>query len=735
MLYKVNMGSIIQTRLKVFIKKQKTLNDFFFLTLIVIITYWPVAFQIFSLKNDSLVQYLPYRYHLSESIQNGYFPFWSPYLYTGVPIHADLQGMTWNPIVLIISLITQYDMSVLQIEVTAYLILCAIGMYSLLKSFSLSRVACLTGAVAYVCCGYITDSASVIPWVSSAAFIPFVFTAFHYLLKAPSLKFALLFSIALLLFFVCCYPSLFIYSGYIISFITLLHLIGHLKSKRKEILIFFSYLLLAVVLFLLIASPAIISYWEYLPYYSRGSGISYSLASTNNFPVFSSISFITANSVSKNHPWIVTDLSMRNTYTGLFFCVFLGLSLFKQQTNKLKTLFAIVIFSFLYSLGASFPIHQLAYKYLPLFNTFRHSGNMRLFTIIGTLIISTTYFNELFTRPHLRDKKIVSLTLKILGFSLLTIFCLILFKQNTINSIRVIANEISAKQKLDVVSFDLMLAFICLLQAGFAFAFVITFERDLRRLFISLFFLNSIIFAWIGQPFTFISQVRTSTVDRYLSSFPKGYPLQAFHTPVGAHEYSNLSNVSLIGYKNFYNKNITIQDYIINPTMNRDYTNFLTEEKLRKNFANYLPVYLSESNSQDQTTIHDDQNTKGKQHNERMSRMTKIHSLKVLSFGPNHLDLEIWSSKYMFLNVFQQYNHNWHAYINGVFTPIYKTNIAFIGVRVPIGKTHVRLEYKSSLITKMTYASIMTLIIVLVSILFLLKRERQSCTKISPAII
>ncbi|MEO7983825.1 MAG: hypothetical protein ABI688_07070 [Bacteroidota bacterium] len=274
-------------------KNSNTITDIILLIIVTVIAYLPVSAFIFSLKNDSLVQYLPFRYHLSESIQHGYFPFWSPYLYTGFPIHADMQGMTWNPIVLTLSLFTRYNMSVLEFEVLIYLVLAATGMYSLLRSFSLHRAICIVGGVSYMSCGFITGSASVIPWISSAAFIPFVLKYLKQFLETVTLKNALAFSISLSLLFLCGYPTFFIYTSYIVLAILLFAAINYFRNKPSPVSIrTVGFLFLSVLVFFCICSPAIISYWEFLPYYSRGSGITVARAAQNPFTPFSSLSFV-----------------------------------------------------------------------------------------------------------------------------------------------------------------------------------------------------------------------------------------------------------------------------------------------------------------------------------------------------------------------------------------------------------------------------------------------------------
>src|SRR4051812_20415090 len=101
--------------------QQKKLNEgnypfYFLLFFIGIVAYWPLSLQVFSLKNDAITYFLPFRFQISESIRNGFFPFWSPYIYTGLPLHADIQSGAWNPVVLLISLFTRYNMSVLEFE-------------------------------------------------------------------------------------------------------------------------------------------------------------------------------------------------------------------------------------------------------------------------------------------------------------------------------------------------------------------------------------------------------------------------------------------------------------------------------------------------------------------------------------------------------------------------------------------------------------------------------------------
>jgi hypothetical protein len=334
----------------------KDLVLLFFLTLIV---YWPLSLNLLSLKNDALVQYLAYRYHLSEAVRHGYLPLWNPYLYTGFPIHADMQGEVWNPLVLFLSLVSKYDMTILQWEVLIYLFLAAVGVYRLVKYLGLSRRTAICCGIAFMSCGYMTDSISVVPWIPSAAFIPFIVLYFLRSLKLMLLSDAIKFSLCLSLMFLCGYPSFFIFLNYILGGSFILWLIYQIKEHNKTVV--FKVLLhlgIAYLFFLLICSPAIISYYEFLPYYLRGSGISYEKATQNPLVPFSFITYLLPNAASKAN-FVSTDLSMRNAYVGFFIFLFFLISL--KNLNRFKTIVLVfTIFSCFFSLGSLTPVQKLS---------------------------------------------------------------------------------------------------------------------------------------------------------------------------------------------------------------------------------------------------------------------------------------------------------------------------------------------------------------------------------------
>ena len=53
-------------------------KNYLLLLVIGLLAYWPLTLGIFSVKNDAIHYFLPYRFNISEAFRNGEFPFWSP---------------------------------------------------------------------------------------------------------------------------------------------------------------------------------------------------------------------------------------------------------------------------------------------------------------------------------------------------------------------------------------------------------------------------------------------------------------------------------------------------------------------------------------------------------------------------------------------------------------------------------------------------------------------------------
>src|SRR5688572_8010726 len=110
-------------------RKNYLLTAFFFFLLTSILFLWPISFCILSLKNDALTYYYPVRTLISDALNNGELPLWTPFINMGYPLHADMQSGAWNPIIWIFSFLTQYTLAAFHYELIFYFTLAGLGFY------------------------------------------------------------------------------------------------------------------------------------------------------------------------------------------------------------------------------------------------------------------------------------------------------------------------------------------------------------------------------------------------------------------------------------------------------------------------------------------------------------------------------------------------------------------------------------------------------------------------------
>jgi uncharacterized membrane protein YfhO len=79
-------------------------------------------------------------------------------------------------------------------------------------------------------------------------------------------------------------------------------------------------------------------------------------------------------------------------------------------------------------------------------------------------------------------------------------------------------------------------------------------------------------------------------------------------------------------------------------------------------------------------------------------------------FVPGLFAIETETGKQEFLVLLQNKYDNWSAFVNGVRTPIIKTNLSFMGIMVPPGKNNVEFVYKTKTLKYLSVFSILFII-------------------------
>lgn len=544
-----------------------------FLLVMALLCFWPLTFGVFSAKNDNITQFLPVRFNVSEALRAGHLPLWSPYIYLGYPIHGDMQGGAWNPIVWILSLFSRYDLTSLHAEILCYVFLAGAGMYRLLGAINILPSIKIIGALAYTMCGYITDvGGSNLPFLAAAAYTPFVLAYYYHLLKSFDWRYALKTAVALWLLFVSAYPAFFIITCYILASAFIIFIIKlRWQKKNVRLLQYLQSHAILIIGFLLLSAPAILSYWQILPHYQRGNGVGLTEALQNSFHPSCSASFLFPSVPIKDASSFSTDLISKNGYFNCLLIVFLLCYAWMKKSILFNFALAGIVFFFLFSLGEYTPIRAWCYQLLPLMNTFRHPSNARLFLIVAAIILGIGVFQS-FAEGRLQRKYPIIISMLLLGAILISV--IFSFAQTTIvQKISNLTGNTSGFRTTLKNFFDSLTLHDVLILNGivqivflvFLFFALRKFSSNLRWI-TGLFIFNSFLFAQFTIPYTLVSKESPGTINTLIHNFPKGYPIPDKTKSIAENSIDATDKLQSIGISSFYNKKIGTTEVAFTPT-------------------------------------------------------------------------------------------------------------------------------------------------------------------------
>ena len=702
-------------------------KNYFLLLVICLLAYWPLTFGVFSVKNDAIHYFLPYRFQISETIRNGELPFWNPYIYLGYPVHGDMQSGAWNPIVWFFSLISRYDLTLFHFENLLYIFLGGIGMYKLTNRQVNHTHTALLIAVSYMLSGFML-SGQLINWLAAAAFLPFVIDYYLQTLRSASFSSAAKTGVAFYFLLVSGYPSFFIITGYILLAFFILTIINRLRVKGNLPVSWKNFILqhlLLIVVFIGLALPAIISFIELLPYYQRGGGAGYNDVVQNSFELKHFLSSIFPSTIKANDLVSATDITCRNVYIGLFTLIILAC--FPPRLSRRHILlFILVLFAILFSLGDTTPVRKICYNLIPFMDTFRHPSQMRLFFLFAILLLAASGLKELMTgnsnATKLKKLKQFIWTIIII-LAIITVIAL--FKSGILKRIPEFRpSEISATLKdiSDNANLADTIALNGLMQLVFLGIFIVLLKKPIlnKLFFSSLWIANLFVMAQLVLPSTFFGKTSPKEINSLIHSSPRAFPVAGLSKSITENSKDASENFDKIGLSYFYNKKIGISHVTNSPSFLTQQEEFI-ENDLLYNYVASLPViYIADSIMQLKDTASIDLKAGYKfAFTEDMGSKKMKTSFRdtavIKKISANKFEIETKTETESFIVLTQNYHHNWKVWIDDMPEKIYKTNISFMGIPIPAGKHTIIFRYVPYNIIKAVWIMLATAILLLIA--------------------
>jgi hypothetical protein len=385
----------------------------FFILGITGLFYWPVLSAQGWLWNDFPEQNFVYRLFAAVNLKQGVFPFWNPYVFSGMPFFADVQAALLYPLNLILTPFASADwLSPLLVEYQIILHIAFAGffMYWLCRDLGCSRSAGVVGAMTFMFCGFLTAHIFHTNLVQTAAWFPLIVFLCRRMIERTSLLYLSLCALTLAMAFLAGYPQTMLHMYYWLA----AWLVFSIISGRRQGRIAWKSTGVKATLFAVMAALSIgIAAVQLLPTNELGENsarptMEFRAACEGSIYPYRLVTLLAPNFFGKpdNTYWGIGANDERGgvhnywetaAYSGvlpLLLALFAAVFVRTPLSLFLSIMWALAL---LLSLGDSFFLYKLAYSLLPGLNRFRDPGRFALVMSFSVALLAAFGLHALLT--------------------------------------------------------------------------------------------------------------------------------------------------------------------------------------------------------------------------------------------------------------------------------------------------------------------------------------------------
>jgi hypothetical protein len=156
--------------------------------------------------------HLPLATYIARCVRQGVFPFWDPYPYCGVPIHADITAQLFYPFTWIAILLGNHSGGLklfywIEWLDPLHMILAGVFTFFLLRQLGASLPAALLGGTVYQLGGYFASQAQHLGAICCGAWLPLVLLCVWKLANAVTLRWAAILALSVALTVLSGFPA------------------------------------------------------------------------------------------------------------------------------------------------------------------------------------------------------------------------------------------------------------------------------------------------------------------------------------------------------------------------------------------------------------------------------------------------------------------------------------------------------------------------------------------------
>jgi len=330
--------------------------------------------KVLLVERDLTTFFYPFRFIWVETVHQGYFPFWNPYIKCGVPLFASIQPGVLYPFSLPY-LFLPLDL-VFNWTIIFHFFLAAVFTYMLMGELGASMQGALTTALAFLFSGYLISVHNVLNTLISVSWYPLVILCGCRMVRTGLVRWAAAAGVSL-----CC---MFLGGGIeivLLTFASLLLLCLYpkiLPLKEPEDIPNLQrrlvYLGLVLLIFLGLSMVQILPFLEIYKQSHRYGGVTLKEATLWSLAPKDLIYFLLPSlygpTANPDQYWKFQNY-LKTIYVGPVVLCLANIYFFRQGKRGLALLAAMGL-TLLFALGGYTPLYPFFHKYFPLFSTLRY---------------------------------------------------------------------------------------------------------------------------------------------------------------------------------------------------------------------------------------------------------------------------------------------------------------------------------------------------------------------------
>jgi len=360
---------------------------------------------------------LPGRRLISSMVGEGVAPWWNPYLYSGVPLAADVVHGLFYPLSIVFYLLPIHWAA--KVFVVSHHFLAGVAFFVLLRQWRLGSPAALFGAVTYMLSGYLLSLSSVWTFLPGAAWLPLALAGFLRAIEPGRWRWIVPTGLVVALQGVIDQQSVVVFAGLATLWVVLPGERRGLRGTLRGLGLLAVGCLTAALLTAVQLAPLL----ELYPRSVRSGGVALGESLVWSFPPHRLVEFLAPQlygdviqgtywgwifhkDFAAPIPWLLS------AYLGVPPLVFVALAgILRWRDRRVRFCLVVSTLTVLLAMGESTPLYPLFHRFIPLFGLFRFPAKWLLPATLGLAGAAAIALSEIAARRP-ADARRVGLALK-----------------------------------------------------------------------------------------------------------------------------------------------------------------------------------------------------------------------------------------------------------------------------------------------------------------------------------